>query len=152
VTGHVFAQHRIDERLPAAALLPVGGKHLRVKANRLVHLAGCLRWAALPRRNSSSVAFAPISPGSTSAAGRALAICFRVHSGLSASGREGPGFRVLLIKFFLCPVSLPEADNAKFILSWSDYDGVQATMQESQNTQAQFTVVAAVVLGGCPAR
>jgi hypothetical protein len=36
--------------------------------------------------------------------------------------------------------------NAKFILSRGDNDGVQATMQESQDTQAQFTVVVAGVL------
>jgi len=46
VTGHVFTQHGVDERLPTAALLPVGGKHIRVKADRLIHLAGCLRGAA----------------------------------------------------------------------------------------------------------
>src|ERR1700691_3675437 len=82
----------------------------------------------LPRRNSSCVAFAPISPGSTSAAGRDLAISFCIHSGLSVSGREGLGFRVLLIQFFLFPVSFPEADNAKFVLSWGDNGGVQAGM------------------------
>jgi hypothetical protein len=100
----------------------------------------------LPRRNSSSVAFAPISPGSTSAAGRALAISFRVHSGLSASGREGLGFRVLLIQFFLFPVSFPEADNTKFILSRGDNDCVQPAMRESKNTQAKFTIVVAGIL------
>jgi hypothetical protein len=43
---------------------------------------------------------------------------------------------VLLIQFVLFPVSLSEADNAKFILSWGDDDGVQAAVQGSQNTQA----------------
>ncbi len=53
---------------------------------------------------------------------------------------------MLLIQFFLFPVSFPEADNAKFILLWSDNDGVQATLQESQNTQAQLSVVATRIL------
>ena len=44
--GHVFAQHGVDERLPAATLLLVGGNHIRVKAKGLVDLAGFFRWAA----------------------------------------------------------------------------------------------------------
>jgi hypothetical protein len=53
---------------------------------------------------------------------------------------------VLLIQFFLFPVSFPETDNTKFILSRGDNDGVKATMQERQNTQTKFTVVVAGIL------
>jgi hypothetical protein len=71
---------------------------------------------------------------------------FRVHSGLSASGREGLGFRVLLIYFLLFAVSFPGADNAKFVFSWGDNDGVKTSVQERENPQAHFTVVAAGIL------
>jgi hypothetical protein len=60
---------------------------------------------------------------------------------------------VLLIQFFLFPVSFPEADNAKLILSWRDNDGVNAPLEGSQNKQPKFTVVAAGILhdeGGFP--
>jgi hypothetical protein len=53
---------------------------------------------------------------------------------------------VLLIQFFLFPVRFPEADNPKFILSRGDNDGVQAAIEESQYTQAKFTVVVAAIL------
>jgi hypothetical protein len=52
----------------------------------------------------------------------------------------------LLIQFFLFPVSFPETDNAKFILSRRDNDGVKAAVQESQSTQAKFAVVVAGIL------
>jgi hypothetical protein len=53
---------------------------------------------------------------------------------------------VLLIQFLLFPVSFPEADDAKFTLSWGYNDHMKAGLQKRQNPQAQFTVVAAGIL------
>jgi hypothetical protein len=47
LSRHVLAQYLVDVRLPALAFPPVGGQHVRVNANRLIHLAVLLGRAAL---------------------------------------------------------------------------------------------------------